>query len=72
MKSGEWSSKVAKLENEASIRFALAMAAFSDVPIEWEARRFMMAQALSVSENAIDRAMEDVKKVGLAVENWIQ
>jgi hypothetical protein len=70
MTSEQWMRSVMSMDSVASVRFALAMAAFCG-EMDWPARRALMAQALALSERAIDQAISDLKKAGLAVESWI-
>ena len=72
MDSKEWTNRICTLDSKESVRFAMAVIAFSDTGIEWEARRTMMAEALGVTEGSIDQAVSDMKSIGLFTEIWTQ
>lgn len=69
----DWHTKNEALRTLTAKRVNGALLAFNPgVKMEWEARRMMMATVLGVGEAEIDRAIEELKRVGLVTIGWIQ
>jgi hypothetical protein len=69
----EWHEKNEALRTIDAKRLNGAFAAFNtNVQMEWPARRLLIGIVLGLSPEAVDLAVEELKRVGLIVEHWLQ
>lgn len=69
----DWNTKNEALRTKDAKRMNGAFLAFNPSnQMEWAARRLIIAAVLDIAEAAVDRGIEEMKRVGLIQEHWLQ